>query len=161
MSESANMAGAAAPAKRDEYEMLFRIVPPGLETDEVVVRVDGVLHVVHRYYRPGVIWLCEIDETQLRFLEEEEMDGLDTDAYAVAEYTGERGRLTKRDGMLVAPEWMRCPGDNRSEDAIFDEREWEETARREREAHVASAMRSERGDRYEDRRGGRGKYYGR
>lgn len=147
MSESPTNAAPAAPAKRDEYEMLFRVVPPGLEWNDVAVRIDGVLHVVHRYYRPGVIWLCAIDEEKLRFLEEEEMDGLDTDAYAVAEYTGEKGRLIKRDGVLVLPEWMRRPGEDRSEDAEFDEREWEEKARLERAARTSAGLARERAER--------------
>lgn len=111
-----------------EYELEFRVVGSGFDREYFAIRLDQTIHVVFRYYRPGLLCLIPIDETKLRHLEGEEIDGYDTNEFGVAVYEGPKGALVKRPGRLVKPQWVRDLKTWSTEE-LFDDDELEETRR--------------------------------
>lgn len=104
------------------------MIGTGFDREYFAIRIDGALHVVFRYYRPGHLWLIAIEEGKLEYLEGEEMDGYDTNEFGVARYHGAKGALVKREGRLVKPRWARDLN-TWTPDELFDDDELEEARR--------------------------------
>ncbi len=109
-------------ARLPEYELELRVVEE-CPNWRYAVRVDGVLNLVYRYYRPGVLWLIPLDEKRLYYYGPEEMDGYDTECYPVAEYRGPLRNAIRRPGKLIDAAWSPATPFWTTDELFDDERE--------------------------------------